>query len=204
MRFCPLFLCVFLAVGVLAPVLVSAKQLTIDTSQPCGGMPVVDSNPVELLPLLGEGSGWTLDWKSTCLDMGGQKMMGTVIPRAKVLAARYVNGQNAVAVTLSINQDAAQRPGSSLDMGPEAAQYSMVKPLESKTITVSGKDARTGVLGGMGDYRQDVLDVMLSPNAILSLQHEYSSSGQAMDMVKWAEDVLKVEAYADPAWVKGK
>jgi hypothetical protein len=181
---------------------VQAKQLTVDTSQPCGGMPVADSNPVELLPLLGAGSGWTLDWKSTCLDLGGQKMMGTVIPRAKVLAARYVNGQDAVAVTLSINQDASQRPGSSLDMGPEAAQYSMVKPLESKKITFAGNDARVGVLGGMGDYRQDVLDVMLSPHAILSLQHEYTSSGKAMDMVQWAEDVLKVEAYSDPAWIR--
>jgi hypothetical protein len=78
----------------------------------------------------------------------------------------------------------------------------MVKPLESKKITFAGNDARVGVLGGMGDYRQDVLDVMLSPHAILSLQHEYTSSGKAMDMVQWAEDVLKVEAYSDPAWIR--
>lgn len=181
-----------------------AKQLTIDTSQPCGGMPVKDANPAELTPLLGEGSGWALDWKATCMDMGGQKMMGTLIPRSRVLAARYVKGQDAVSVTLSINQDPEQRSGSILDMAPEAVQYSMVKPLESKQITFADKKAWTGVLGGAGDYRQDVLDVMLSSHAILNMQHEYSGADKAMDMVKWAEDVLKVEAYVDPAWVKAE
>jgi hypothetical protein len=203
MHFFRLFLCVFLVMGLMSTS-ISAKQLTIDTSKPCGGMPVTDSNPAELLLLLGENSGWTLDWKATCMDMGGQKMAGMVIPRSKVLTARYVNGQDAVAVTLSINQDASQRSGSNLDMGPEAARYSMVKPLKSEKITFAGKEAWTGVLGGMDDYRQDVLDVLLSPHSILNLQHEYTSAGKSMDMVKWAEDVLKVEAYADPAWVKGK
>lgn len=180
---------------------VHAKQLTVDTSQPCGGMPIMDANPEELLPLLGEASGWTVDWKATCMDMGGQKMMGVLIPRSRVLAARYVKGQDAVSVTLSINQDPEQRSGSALNMPPEAAQYSMVKPLEVKKLTFAGKEAWTGILGGMGDYRQDVLDVMLSPHTVLNIQREYSSAGKAMDMVAWAKEVLKVEAYADPAWV---
>ncbi len=202
MRFIAMPALVLLALLVFSPA--QAKQFTVDTSQPCGGMPVADTNPEELLPLLGEASGWTLDWKATCMDLGGQKMMGMLIPRSRVLAARYVKGQDAVAVTLSICQDPEQRSGSNLNMAPEAAEYSMVKPLEAKKITFAGKEAWTGVLGGMGDYRQDVLDVMLSPHAVLNIQREYTGAGKAMDMVGWAKDVLKVEAYVDPAWIKAE
>ncbi|NCC24710.1 MAG: hypothetical protein EOM25_05850 [Deltaproteobacteria bacterium] len=194
--------CVLVFLIILTITSVEAKKLTVDTSTPCGGMSVVDANPVELLPILGEGSGWLIDWTATCLDMGGQKMMGVLIPRSRVLAARYVKGQDAVAVTLTINQDEEQSSGSALNMSPEAAQYSMVKPISSKKITFADKEAFAGVLGGMGEYRQDVLDVMLSPHAVLNIQREYTSAGKPMDMVQWAKDVLKVEAYEDPDWVK--
>jgi hypothetical protein len=180
-----------------------AKQLTIDPGKPCGGMPVMDANPEELLPLLGEGAGWTLEWKATCMDMGGS-MMGVKIPRSRVLAARYVKGQDAVAVTLTVSEDPAQRSGTVLDVPAEAAQYSMVKPLKSEKITYAGKEAYTGVLGGMGEYRQDVLDVMLSKHTLLSIQREYSAASKPMDMVEWADDVLSVGSYSDPAWLKGK
>jgi hypothetical protein len=203
MFFARTFFCAMLVMAVCVASPVAAKQLSIDPTKPCGGMPVKDSNPEELLPVLGEGSGWTLEWKATCMDMGGS-MMGVKIPRSRVLAARYVKGQEAVAVTLTISEDPAQRSGTVLDIPAEAAQYSMVKPLKSEKITYAGKEAYTGVLGGMGDYRQDVLDVMLSKHTLLSIQREYSAASTPMDMVEWADDVLSVESYSDPAWLKGK
>ena len=181
----------------------TAKQLTVDPEKPCGGMPVKDSNPEELLPMLGEGGGWILKWKASCMDMGGS-MMGVKIPRSRILAARYIKGQEAVAVTLTINEDPEQRSGSMLEIPAEASQYSMVRTLNSKKITYAGKEAYTGVLGGTGDYRQDVLDVMLSKHALLNIQREYSAASKPMDMVEWADDVLRVGSYSDPAWLKGK
>lgn len=179
----------------------AAKKLVLTPDAPCGGMPVTDDNPTELLPLLSEGDGWTLLWKATCTDMGGAGSKFPM-PRSRVLAARYGKGSDAVAVTLAIDEESSARGSSSLNMSPAAAEYAMVKPIQSEKIIYAGHEAYTGVLGGMGDYRQDVLDVMLSANTILRIQREYKSSQKPMDMVQWADDVLKVNAYVDPAWVR--
>ncbi|MDD3610572.1 MAG: hypothetical protein PHI49_12575 [Halothiobacillaceae bacterium] len=187
----------------LASLPVQAGKLVVDTSQVCGGVKPDASAPEELAPLLRDtADGWSLQWKATCFDMGGQ-MFGMKVPRTRTLGARYTRGKDAVAVTLVVAQDPKERGGSILDMAPAAQEYSMVKPEKVEKIRFGGHEAWKGMLVMPGaNYRQDVLDVMLSPHARLSIQREYES-GSAMDMAKWAEAVIDIKAFSDPAWLKG-
>ena len=153
----PLFLasfCLLTLVGVPA----QAGKLVVDTSQVCGGVKPDASAPVELAPMLREmADGWSLQWKATCFDMGGQ-MFGVDIPRARTLGARYTRGKDAVAVTLVVAKDPKERGGSVLDMSPAALEYSMVKPEKVEKIRFGGHEAWKGMLVMPGaNYRQDVL-----------------------------------------------